>query len=197
MAEFTKKNIFILAMLVFLGSMIFAGFSVASESGEVSSHFNISKEIYKWINFLILAGVLFFVLKKIVPDFFSSRVENIKQTLRDSQKAESEASEKLKAAEEQIKNLNKEIEIIRSNSQASIEKEKIRIIDEANEKVARITEQNEQNMKQEYEMSINELKKEMIDKAALLAENIIKGNITSNDKKKLFNKYLDNLGDVK
>ncbi len=196
MTDFFGKKVFV-SLLVVMLVFSFSALVFASESGEGGGHFDLAKEIYKWINFLILAGALFFVLKKIIPEFFSSRVENIKKTLDESQEAEKKASVKLKAAEEKISNLSKEIETIKANTKASMEKEKVRIISEAKEKVSRIAEQNEQNIRQEYELAVNALKKEMIIKATILAEDIVKGRITGDERKKLFNKYLDNLGDIK
>ncbi|RMF97939.1 MAG: hypothetical protein D6734_01125 [Candidatus Schekmanbacteria bacterium] len=196
MNEYLKRNLSILICFMVFVFLACAGFSFAEEAGEAAHHVNVAKEIYKWINFLILAGALFFVLKKIVPEFFSARVENIKRTLEESRRAEKEANEKLKIAEEKIKSLNKEIEIIRANAKAAIEKEKKRILEEANEKIARIEEQNEQNIRQAIELSVKELKEEIIKQATVLAEDMIKGRITPEERKKLFNNYVKQLGEI-
>ncbi|MBI5374911.1 MAG: ATP synthase F0 subunit B [Candidatus Schekmanbacteria bacterium] len=186
-----------LAAVIAFAVFLCFSFSIAyaAEEGEHAG-IDISKEVFKWINFLILAGALFFILKKTVKEFFEMRIENIKKSLDESRKAEEEASVKLKDAERKLSALSSEIEQIKRNTAKLIEDEKNRIIKESGDKAQRIIAQNEKNIRYEYENSLKELKSEMVKNAAKMAEAILTEKVSTEERKRVFNKYLSMLGGI-
>ena len=109
-------------LMLFFGAclVVFAGVGIAGSSGLVSappekgeaaaegeSHGH--ETIYRWINFALLAGGLFFVLRKPMAAFFSDRSASIRKSLEEGRKALEASQAQLKAVEEKLQHLDAEI----------------------------------------------------------------------------------------
>ena len=88
---------------------------------------------YLWpvINFLILVGVMVYMLKKMdIKGFFKKRTELIEQTLREAREAKELAQKALLEVEERLKVKDTEIASIIAGAKQSGENEKARLVEE-------------------------------------------------------------------
>lgn len=85
-------------------------------------------EIFKWINFAIVAGVLVWVFAKKLPAVFSKRAEVISSAITNATSAKAAADAQLREAESKLANLQKEVTELRAlaGTEAAAEVERIR-----------------------------------------------------------------------
>jgi F-type H+-transporting ATPase subunit b len=71
-------------------------------------------EIFKWINFAIVAGLILWVFGKVLPPKFRSNAEKISSAISNATAAKAEADRQLREAEMKLANLEKEVAELRS-----------------------------------------------------------------------------------
>jgi F-type H+-transporting ATPase subunit b len=105
---------FVACLVVFAGAGL-AGtsraLSAAPEEGEAAAEGegHGHEAIYRWINFALLAGGLFYILRKPAAAFFSDRSASIKKGLEEGKEALDASQAQLKAVEEKLERLDSEI----------------------------------------------------------------------------------------
>jgi F-type H+-transporting ATPase subunit b len=95
-------------------------------------------ELWKWPNFLLLAGLLGYLIRKHGGPLLQSRSEQIRQNLEAGQKAKVEAEAIAKGVEAKMANLDRVISELRSAAHADLEREAQRIRTEAEAALSRI-----------------------------------------------------------
>ncbi len=107
---------------------LFAVVSVhaAEEGGNAAAER--ATEIFKWINFAIVAGVILWLCLKKAPSFFSGRAEAISSAITKATVAKAAADAQLREAEAKLANLQKEVAELRTfaERESSAEVERIR-----------------------------------------------------------------------
>jgi F-type H+-transporting ATPase subunit b len=85
-------------------------------------------ELFKWINFLIVAGVVAWVFLKLTPPFFRKNAEAIRSAIEKAGAAKAEAERQLREAEIKLAGLDKETGELRAAAQreTAAEGERIR-----------------------------------------------------------------------
>jgi len=88
-----------------------------------------SEEIFKWINFAIVAGALLWVCLKKAPAFFRGRAEAISSAIIKAGNAKAAADAQLRESETKLANLDKEVAELRASAEreAAAEVERIRL----------------------------------------------------------------------
>ena len=85
--------------------------------------------IFKWIHFVILAALLYWVFGKLLPPWFRGNAERISSAITKANAAKAEAERKLQEAERKLANLEKEIAEFRTGAEhegaAEIERLKV------------------------------------------------------------------------
>jgi F-type H+-transporting ATPase subunit b len=83
---------------------------------------------FKWIHFVVLAAVLYWLLAKVLPPIFRRNADNISSAISKATLAKSEAEKQLKKAEAMLANLEQEVAQFRSLAQkeAAAELERLR-----------------------------------------------------------------------
>src|SRR5207244_4438055 len=76
-------------------------------------------EIFKWINFSIVAGVIVWVFGKLLPPVFRKKADAISSAIKNAASAKAAADAELREAEAKLANLEKEVAELR----ASLERE--------------------------------------------------------------------------
>src|SRR5215470_2017571 len=86
-------------------------------------------EIFKWINFAIVAGALLWVCMKKAPGFFRGRAETIRSAITKAASAKEAADAQLREAQTKLANLDKEVAELRdfAEREAAAEVERIRL----------------------------------------------------------------------
>lgn len=98
---------------------------------KVAAATGLSKEAIYWIfliiNFAILVGGLGWVVKKVMPNGFAPRTDEIKKGIEDARKASAEAGARLGEIEGRLAKLDIEIAEIRAAAEADFSVEELRI----------------------------------------------------------------------
>jgi F-type H+-transporting ATPase subunit b len=132
--------------------------SKSGESGGISP-------IWTWINFIILVGVLGYLIAKNMGPMLVARTQKIQEGLAAGERARTEADARAAVVEAQLNNLGSEIERIRVSAAASREGEAARIARETESELARI----EMHARQEIESAGKAARLEVRRYAAKLA----------------------------
>jgi len=74
-------------------------------------------EIFKWINFAIVAGVIIWVFVKVLPPKFRSNANKISSAISNATTAKTGADRQLREAETKLANLQKEVAELRAFAQ--------------------------------------------------------------------------------
>jgi F-type H+-transporting ATPase subunit b len=96
---------------------LFAVMSVRAAEEHVSPAVESATEIFKWINFAIVAGLLIWVFGKLLPPMFRKKAETISSAITTATSAKAAADTQLRDAETRLANLQKEVAELRSNAE--------------------------------------------------------------------------------
>ena len=93
------------------------------EGGSASSH----EDLLKWINFLILAAALVYLLRKPLAQFFAERLDTIQEGLEEGRRAVAASDAKLAEVEAKLGQIEQEIADFRARAQVEMEAERERL----------------------------------------------------------------------
>jgi len=137
-----------------------------------------SREAAFWsftaLNFLILAGAIFAMLRKSVPVALRNRRADIQKGIEDARKASAEANARLSEIEGRLQKLDSEVAEIRASAEADFSTEEKRIQQAAEEDARHVVESAQQEIEMAARAAQRELKKYAADLAVDLAEKRVK-----------------------
>lgn len=118
----------VLAASLFILFLVAVSAHAAEEGGGAATER--ATEIFKWINFAIVAFVLIWVFLKITPPFFRKNAEAISSSITKASAAKAEAERLLREAEAKLARLEQEVGKLRAEAEreASAEGERIRAL---------------------------------------------------------------------
>jgi len=155
-----------------------AQFKYAAVVRWVAAKTGLSKEAAYWlfmiINFVILAGFLWWVVKKMMPGGFASRSAEIQKGIAEARKASAEANARLSEIEGRLAKLDAEINEIRTAAEADFSYEEQRIKAAAEQDAKNVITAAEQEIAAATRLAQRELKSFVADLAVGLAEKKIK-----------------------
>jgi F-type H+-transporting ATPase subunit b len=117
---------------------VLAGTAHAAEEGGAGSAAG-PTELFKWINFAIVVGVLIWVFGKKLPPVFRANAEKIASAITKATAAKAEADRQLEEAEQRLERLEQEVRGLREEAEreGAAEAERIRALAKSDaEKVA-------------------------------------------------------------
>lgn len=120
----------IVSSLIVCGAMLlFSAAARAAEEGG-SNGAAAPTELFKWINFAIVAGAVIWVFAKKLPPVFRANAEKIGSAITNATAAKAEADRQLKDAEQRLARLEQEVRGLREEAQkeAAAEAERIRAL---------------------------------------------------------------------
>ncbi|HKW34620.1 MAG TPA: hypothetical protein VJN92_16540 [Candidatus Acidoferrum sp.] len=122
-----KRHVWVAASAVIAALFLTLTAHAAEEGGAAGAE--TATEIFKWINFAIVAGALLWVCLKKAPGFFHGRAEAISSAITKAGSAKAAADAQLREAETKLANLNKEVAELRvfAEREADAEVERIRL----------------------------------------------------------------------
>jgi F-type H+-transporting ATPase subunit b len=107
--------------------LLFAAISAhAAEEGGSATTERVN-EIFKWINFAIVAGLLAWVFLKLTPPFFHKNAETISSAISKATAAKAEADRRLCEADEKLARLEQEVARLRATAQREMAAETERL----------------------------------------------------------------------
>jgi F-type H+-transporting ATPase subunit b len=190
----TPKRIFHFTLfLSFFISLVALSASIvlASSGGEHHGGGWAATDTYRVINFLVLAGALFFLLRKPVAQFLGDRIKGIQDQFDELDDKKVEAERKIAECDQRLATLEAESEKIIALYRKQGEDARQKILKEAESAALKLEEQARRNIEQEFKKARLELETEIFEKSIAMAEDKLKRNITAQDQDKLVEEYLD------
>ena len=180
--------------VLLVATLVFAlgGFAWASSDGGHGGVHNAWLKIDTWkvLNFGILAVVGFFLARKPVAKFFSSRAKSIEEEINELELKKADAQKKLAEYQTKFKNLDQESKQIVEDYIKQGEEAKQRIIAQAEEQAEKLEDMAKRNIEQEFKLAKAKLQQQIVEKALAKAEEVIIASISSDDQDKLVDQYL-------
>ncbi|HTP86943.1 MAG TPA: hypothetical protein VMJ34_08345 [Bryobacteraceae bacterium] len=99
-----------------------------------------------WVNFVILAGGLGYLVGKNAGGFFRNRTESIQKDMAESAQLRAEAEAKAREMEQRLAAMGAEIDKLRAEAQAAFSAEGERIREETEKHLARVQQQTEREI---------------------------------------------------
>jgi len=190
----SRKNKKWLKIVFFISTiaMTMCGIAWASSDGGHGGVHNAWLKVDTWkvLNFGILAVAVFFIAKKPVAEFFSSRAKNIENEIQELELKKADAEKKLAEYQARFKNLDQESKQIVADYIKQGEEAKTRIIAEAEAQAEKLEDMAKRNIEQEFKTAKANLQQQIVEKAMEKAEEVIKASISSDDQDKLVDEYL-------
>lgn len=182
-------------VLALVGGLALSAF--AAEEREGTSTFKKTwMKIWEVLNFLILAFLVFKVLRDPVKNFFQGRTEMFRQKIAEAEGASIEAERELQEVEGRFEMLEEEIQRLQQTIIEQGERQRDKIISDAKQAAEYMLEK----VKIESDMMMREakikLRREVTNEAVRLAEGSIKKEIGKKDQERLVDEYLQDLKQV-
>lgn len=177
----------LLALLALAGG---AGMAWAASGGEAAHGGFTPTDWFRLMNFAVLAGILFFLLRKPIPRALNNRIRGIEDQLKDLEAKKSEAEKRLAEYNQKLGAMEKEAERIVADYLRQGQEAKARILKEAESAAEKLQIQARRNIEHEFEQTKAQLQREIFEKALTKAEELLKQNVTSQDQTQLVEEYL-------
>lgn len=122
-----NRRIFFVASVLLVSMAAAASAHAAEEGGSAATER--ATEIFKWINFAIVAGVLYWVFAKVLPPMFRKNAETIGSAITKATEAKAAADAQVRDAETKLANLEKEVAELRAVAarESAAEVERLRV----------------------------------------------------------------------
>jgi F-type H+-transporting ATPase subunit b len=147
--------------------------------------------LYRTINFALLVIILFVVVKKTsIKDFFANRREEIKNNFEELNKEKELAEKRYQELEQKLKEFESSKKEIIEQYKADGEVEKGKIIAEAEQRAEQILEQAELTIQREIQAAGDMLKQEVLDNAAIKAQEILVKEMKESDQDHLVDEFI-------
>ncbi len=179
---------FVLTLVVTMCGVVWASSGGDGHGGVHNAWLKI--DTWKILNFGILAVAGFFLARKPVVQFFSSRAKSIKDEINELELKKIDAEKQLAEYQAKFKNLDQESKLIVEDYIKQGEEARLRIIGEAEVQAQKLEDMAKRNIQQEFKSAKAKLQQEIVEKAMEKAEKFIKTSITSDDQDKLVDEYL-------
>lgn len=146
--------------------------------------------VYRWINFLIFAGVLVWAFTKKFPPYFRSRQKAIGDAIAESARAREEAARQERAAEQKMASLDREVAELRDRAKQESAAEAQRIRALAQEEVKRVLQAAQMEVRASERAAQTELKAITGRLAVERAEAILQDRLNSQAESELFGGFI-------
>jgi len=153
--------------------------------------------IGRLFNLAVVVGLLVWVVRKPLANFYASRSESIREQLAEAQRARAEAEAKLAEIESKMSRLDQELGEMKAAAEKDAELEYKRLIEAADEESRKIVGKAKEEIEGITREAYLDLKAHAAELAVTLAGQKIKGQITEEDRRRLFENFLAGLEDKK
>lgn len=147
--------------------------------------------VMRWLNFVIIAFVLFKFGRKPIKDFLANRREEIDYQIKKFEQQKQAAEEKVQEATEMLNDSIARFEKIKQRIVEDGEKKKQQIIEDARKESQMLIEATQRRIQNQINEAKNIIRSEIIDSAIALAEKKLPDEITAADEQKLIEHYME------
>lgn len=161
----------------------------AGESDSAESH----HETLEWVNVLILAAVLIYVLRKPMARFFAERLDTIQEGLEEGRRAVAASEAKLAEVEKKLRDLEREIADFHARSEVEMKAERERLQQAAERDAQRVMDFAQAQIEAAVRAAQVELKRYAAGQAVELAESVIRRRLDEPLRHQLVNQFVAQL----
>ena len=184
-----KKKLFFFTLFIFLISISIAFAAAEGEGGHDSKEWiDLGKKTF---DFIVLVGLLYWLLAAQIKEFFSGRRVEIKKTLEESVEKKADAEKKYREYSEKLDKASVEIDSIFEMIKAQGITEKQKIIEDAEKAAKKMKEDAHTRIEQELKGASDQLKAQAVQLSVQMAEEIIKRSITAQDHEAMVEEYMN------
>lgn len=151
---------------------------------------------WRVLNFIALMVILVKFGAKPIASMLGGRQQQVRDELQDLESRRDAAENQYREFEAKLATVEKDIDSIVEKAVAQAEIEKAKILEKAEKAVDDLKRASELAIQNEIVEARRDLKNEVADQAALLAEELIVKNLTPEDQVKIIETYLDKVGAV-
>ncbi len=186
------RFLFIAASLFLTGMLLSPEAVFASEAG---NSWGVWFDFGRVFNLLLVVGVLVWIARKPLANFFSNRSSAIRDELAEAQKARAEAESKLAEIEARMSRLDDELKEIARTSEKEGQEEYQRLLAAAEQDAQKIADRSRQEIDGMTRAAQLELRQYAAELSIRMAEERIRHEITPADRERLFSRFVTKLGD--
>ena len=150
---------------------------------------------WKWVNFLILAGALGFLVTKQAGSYFRNQSEEISRGIAEAAKVKQDAEARAAQIEKRLTGLGQEVGELRSSAHAEMTGELERIGRETERQVQRLQQQAEQEIELMTKAARQEIRVYSADLAVQLAEQRIRAGLDPETQAAMASAFIRDLRD--
>jgi F-type H+-transporting ATPase subunit b len=170
----------------------------AGDHAEEETHEEgIMSSVFRFANFAILVGTVFYFLRTPIATHLASRSSQIRQDLVTAAEMRTAATAQLAEIEKKLQALPRELDALKQQGAEDVEAERVRIARAAADERTRLLEQT----RREIDMRLRIAKRELTEHAARLAVDVaevrIKRAITPEDQLRLVDRYASQLREAR
>lgn len=148
-------------------------------------------------NLAVVVGLLVWLVRRPLANFYASRSASIREQLADAQRARAEAETKLAEIESRMSHLDQELAEMKAAAEKDAEREYKRLADTADEEARKIIGKAREEIDGITREAYLDLKARAAELAVSLAEQKLKGQITDEDRRRLFENFRADLEEKK
>jgi F-type H+-transporting ATPase subunit b len=154
-----------------------------------------SKEFWgSVVNFTLLVLLLTYMGRKPLNAFLTSRSQNIQRGISEAAEVKRAAEEAFNTYTERMKTLDAKLAKLRKDVADAAERDRTRIVAEANEGVARLKAETETLVQRQAEQLEAQIRREVVSAAAEAAERAVREVTTPEDQQRLAEAFVRELG---
>jgi F-type H+-transporting ATPase subunit b len=147
--------------------------------------------LQKTFNFIVLIGLLYWLLAAKMKDFFAGRRVEIKETLEKAVERKAEAEKKYREYSEKLDKASLEIDGIFEMIKSQGVTEKQKIVEDAERTAKKMKEDASARIEQEMKKATDQLKAQAVELSVQMAEEILKRSITKDDHRAMVEDYIN------
>lgn len=145
------------------------------------------------INFVLFVGLMVFVLRKPAAAYLQARRAAFEAMLKDAQQARIDAEKKLANYETRMAHVEMEMAALKRLAQEDGERDRVEIVAQAKSYAAKMANDTERMIAQELRRSKELLKGTTIDLAIVIAERMLREQMTPAEHARLMKNYIQQL----
>ena len=151
-------------------------------------------ELWKFLNLLLFAAVMVYILKRPLTDAFRARRETIRRDLFKAQEERDRALASFAEVQSRLARLGSEVAAIHEHSRSEARGERERIARDTELEMLKLREQAQREIVSAGKMASHELRRLAAHQSVKLAEEIIRREIGPEDDAKLIDMNVEQLG---
>jgi F-type H+-transporting ATPase subunit b len=149
--------------------------------------------IGKVINFIVLFGGLFLILRKPVKNYLNERSQNVDLSIKEAVETKEQSEKKLKSVLGRLNELSDEVKKIKDEAEIEGNKQKESIIKSARQEAKRLKDLTGQEIDSLYSLGLKEIRAYAAEKAIEAASKRIKQRMTSKLQSDMIDKSIKRL----